>query len=238
MGRGPHEQVVHVVIRTADLAHAACIGTVDVHQRRVELERRHRHPVLAIGIGRGDQLDLAVVAQHIGAQAHRRRNERHIHRRRAQTEQQHAFVDLHHFQRRFLARLAEVRFQRNKVQGNEGEHQFPDLAGRAEHADIGTAVGNHGQVLEVRAQNLAHQRHRLAPRAPATDTDGHAVTQLADDLGGGHLLVHRHVPHWRPTLKSWPQWLTTVLSNGVWRSQSTTRPSQPYSRSNPDGVLI
>ncbi|MNP14062.1 hypothetical protein D3C76_1063720 [compost metagenome] len=170
------EQVIHVMVGAADLADPAGIGTVDVDQRGVERERRHRHPVLAVGIGRSHQLDLRVVAQHIGAQADRRGNERHAHGRGAQAKQEHAFVDLHHLDGGVLAGLAKVRLERNEIERDEGEHQLLHLAGRAEHADVGAAVGDHGQVLEVGTQDLADQRHGLAPRAPATDAEGHAVT--------------------------------------------------------------
>jgi hypothetical protein len=91
-----------------------------------------------------------------------------------------------------LARLAVVRLQRDRVEGDEGEDQLLDLAGGAEHADVRTAVGHHGQVLQVGAQHFAHQGHRLAPRAPAADADGHAGAQLRYRSGRRQFLVECH----------------------------------------------
>ena len=56
--------------------------------------------------------------------------------------------------------------------------------------DVRPAVGDERQVLQRRAQDLAHDRHGLAPRAPAADPDRHAVAQLGDGGGVGRALVH------------------------------------------------
>ena len=60
---------------------------------------------------------------------------------------------------------------------------FFDLARRTEQADIGPAVGDDGEIPQRRAQDGPHQRHRLAPRPPASDADGHPVAKLGDQLG-------------------------------------------------------
>ena len=68
------------------------------------------------------------------------------------------------------------------------------MPGGAEQPDVGPAVAHDGQVRERRAQDLAHHRHRLAPRAPAADPDGHAVAELGHGLGDGRALVHGASP--------------------------------------------
>ena len=183
------EEVIHVQVRALDLAHAARVGAVDVQQRHVERQRGHRHP-LPVVVGRIDELESGAVPQHVGAEAHPRRDERHAHGGRLEAEQQQALVDLHDLDRSRLARRTEVRFERNEVEGHEGEHQLPHLAGRAQHADVGTAVGHDGEVPHRAAQDLADERHRLAPRAPSANADRNAVTQLRDDFAPGHELVH------------------------------------------------
>ena len=72
-----------------------------------------------------------------------------------------------------LAGGPEVRLERDRVERDEPVDQPADLAGGAQQPDVGTAVGDDGEVGEVGAQDRPHQRHRLAPRAPAADPDGH-----------------------------------------------------------------
>ena len=95
------------------------------------------------------------------------------------------------FDRAGLAGGAEVRLERDRVERDEAVDQPLDLAGGAEQADVGAAVGDDGEVGQVGAQDRAHQRHRLAPRAPAADPDRHPGAQLRDDL----LLCHPLVSH-------------------------------------------
>src|SRR5262249_33777446 len=89
-----------------------------------------------------------------------------------------------------LARGAEVGLERDRVEGHEAVDQAPDLAGLAEEPDVRPAVADHGQVAERRAQDLAHERHGLPPRAPAANPDRHAGAKLGDGLGLGAALVH------------------------------------------------
>ena len=100
---------------------------------------------------------------------------------------EHALVELDELgDRARLAGGAEVRLERDRVERDEAVDELAHLAGRAQQADVGPAVGDDGEVGEVGAQDRAHERHRLAPRAPAADADGHAVAQLGDDLVLGH----------------------------------------------------
>jgi hypothetical protein len=90
-----------------------------------------------------------------------------------------------------LHRVAEVRLERDRVERHESEDDLAHLARSAQQPDVRAAVRDNGQVLYRRTAQRAHQRHRLAPRAPAADADRHAVAQLADDLVDRRSLV-RH----------------------------------------------
>ncbi|MNT78935.1 hypothetical protein D3C72_2182250 [compost metagenome] len=48
---GAHEEVVHIVVGAGDLADATGVGTVDVDQRGIQLQRRHGDPVAVVGVG-------------------------------------------------------------------------------------------------------------------------------------------------------------------------------------------
>jgi hypothetical protein len=101
-----------------------------------------------------------------------------------------ALVELRRLEGPRLARQAEMGLERDRVQGHEAVDEAPDLAGAAEQAHVGPAVADDGEVAQGRAQDLAHEGHRLAPRAPAADPERHAVAQLGDDLRRRHALVH------------------------------------------------
>ena len=146
--RGARVPVIHVVVGSGNLAHAAGVGPVHMEQRRVQLEGRHGHPLLVV-VGAVYHLDSRVARDDIGTQAHLGGDEGQPPGRGPQPQQQHALVDFHHLDGAVLARLAEIRLQRNEVQRDKGEHHFLHLARRAQHAHIGAAVGHQGQVLEV-----------------------------------------------------------------------------------------
>ena len=133
-----------------------------------------------------------MTAQQVGAEPGPGRQEGHPPRRGLQAEQQHALVELHGLDRAALAGDAEVRLERDGVERHEAVDDLAHLAGRAQQADVGAAVADDGEVLQRRAQDGPHQRHRLAPRPPAADADGHAVAQLGDDVLLGHALVGDH----------------------------------------------
>ena len=93
-------------------------------------------------------------------------------------EHQHALVELHRLDGACLASDAEVRLERDRVERDEPVDRLADLARRTQQTDVGPAVADDGQVLRRRTQDLADDRHRLAPRRPASDADRHAVAQL------------------------------------------------------------
>ena len=247
--RRPREEVVEVGVGAGDQGVAEAVGDVHMQDRRVQLEGRHRQQGLAVGVGRLDGLQLGVEAHHVGGQAAAGRQEGQAHAGGAQAPLEHALVQLHQLEAAALADLAVPGLQRDGVEGGEAEDQLLHLAGGAQHADLGAAIGHHGEVLELGAEDLAHDGHGLAPGAPAPEADGHAVAQAGDDIRRRHLFVHvgsllgkgcgvaQAACCW-PALKSWPQMLTRVNSKGLWRSQSTCRPPQPNSRSKPDGVFM
>ncbi|MNX50075.1 hypothetical protein D3C86_806920 [compost metagenome] len=145
---GAGEQVVEIRVRPGHQAIAQAVGDVDMQERHVEVERRHRQQHLAIGIGRLDGLEFRVEARHIGGQAATGRQERQAHAGGAQAPLEHAFIQLHQLQFTGLAGLAIVGFQWNGIEGGEAEHQFLDLAGSTQHAHFRAAIGDHGQVLD------------------------------------------------------------------------------------------
>ncbi|MNP32136.1 hypothetical protein D3C76_1253020 [compost metagenome] len=144
---GAGEQVIEIRVRPGHKAVTQAVGDIDVQERHIEVERRHRQQHLAIGVGRLDGLECRVQARHVGGQAATGGQERQTHAGGAQAPLEHAFVELHQLQLAGFAGLAVVGFQRNGIEGGEAEHQFFDLAGGAQHAHFRTAVGDHGQVL-------------------------------------------------------------------------------------------
>ena len=181
--------VVHVVVGPGDLADTARVRPVHMNQCGVQFEGRHGHPFPVI-VGAVHQLDLRVAGNDVGAQTHFGRDEGNTPGGGPQPQQQHALVDFHHLQFAGFARLPEVGLQRDKIQRDESEHQLFHFSRRAQHTDIGAAIGHKGQVFQVRAQNFPHQGHGLAARAPATDADSHAVAELRHNLRRCHLFIH------------------------------------------------
>jgi acyl CoA:acetate/3-ketoacid CoA transferase alpha subunit len=174
-----------------------------IHQHRadqggVELEGGHGDELVAVVEGRRDRLELRVVAQQVGAEADARRQERHPPRRGLEAEEHVALVVGLVLDGTALAGLAEVALEDRRVLvrgagdvgGDEGVDGPLHLAGRAEDAEVGAAEGDDRQVLQVGLDDGLHQRHRLAPRAPTADADGHAALEPADDVGRCHALVH------------------------------------------------
>src|SRR5439155_6195611 len=79
--------------------------------------------------------------------------------------------------------------------GVERDERIDDLANLAratQQPDVGATVRHDAEVLRRRPAQRAHQGHRLAPRAPAADTDGHAVADLGGDLVDGDAFVRNH----------------------------------------------
>ena len=186
--------VVHVEIAVEELCVAAPIRAVQVHEGDIELQCRYRQQHLGFGptgtrVGRSDGPQIREDAGHVGAEPCAGRQERHPPRRRLEAEQQHPLVPLRGLDRAGLAGDPVVGLEWDRIQRDETRDHLAHLARPAEQPDVGAAVADDGQVVDVGPQQLTHQRHRLAPRTPATDPDGHAATQLADDLGLGRALV-------------------------------------------------
>ena len=245
---GLGEPLIVVTVGSEQLDIAAPVAAIDVDQRGIELERRHCDHDFGIIIGRLHGLQSAQFRQR-GAEAHPRWQERQAKGSRLEAPLKHAFIEFEHFDLPGLARLAEPWFERNRVERDERKHQFAHLTRHAEHADIGPAIGHQRQVLEIGAQDFAHQGHRLAAWPPAADAQRHPVMQLGDNLGGVHPLVeHRRRGHaaspWLAAViascqaQTWPHSLGARCAVGVQVAGSITSGSQPISMSNPPGVCI
>ncbi len=187
--RRAEEELVEEGIGPEDLPRSRRVRSVHVHDRGVEAERGHRHELLAVVVRRGDGAKPGVDAEDVGAEPRPGRQERDALGRREQAEVEHALVDLHRIDRAGLARDPEVWVGRDRVEGHEAEDSLRDLAGCAEQADVGTAVGDDGQVAEVGAEDRPDCRHRLATRPPAPDPHRHAALELAHELVEGQPLV-------------------------------------------------
>ena len=180
------------------------VGHVHVHERGVHRERRHGDELLAVVERRGDHPHPVVVAEDVGAEPDTGRQERHPPGGGLQAEQEHALVVGLVLDGPGLAGGAEVRLERDRVERHEGVDEALHLAGRAEDADVGAAPADHGEVGEVRAQDLAHDAHRLAARPPAAEPHGHARPQLGDGVGlGDPLVLHRSVLTSRCRCRAW-----------------------------------
>src|SRR3546814_11326424 len=63
------------------------------------------------------------------------------------------FVQLHRLDLVGFTRLAEERFERNGIERHETVDEFLHLAGRAQHAHVGAAVADNGQILQIRTRS-------------------------------------------------------------------------------------
>ena len=202
--RRPAQPLVKEGVRARDARVAQRVSFIDVADRHVDRQRRHRHQGLAIPVGRGDGLDLRIGGQHVGAQPDPGGQEREPRCGGLEAELQHAFVEFHYFKGTGLAGGAEVRLQGHEVHGHEAEHQLGDLSSGSQHADIGATVADDGQVPDVGLEQFPNDGHGLAPTAPAADAEGHAGLNGAGDVRYGAGLVHLspesciHGPRCRP----------------------------------------
>ena len=190
---GAEEEVVHVRIGPEVLAVAAGVGAVHVHEGGVHREGRHGDQLLAVVEGRGDHPHAVVVAEDVGAEADAGGEERHPPGRRLEAEQEHALVVGLVLDGTRLASGAEVRLERDRVERHERVHEPLHLAGGAQQPDVRPAPAHDREVVDVGAQERAHDRHRLAARAPPADADGHPRAQLGDGVLLGAALVLHHV---------------------------------------------
>ena len=197
------EQRVEEGIGAEDLPVPGGVGPVDVDDGGIELEGGHgdqldvgvvriRHERAFGSVGGADQAQVGVDREDVGAEAGPRRQEGHPPRRRLEAEEEHPLVHLHHLDLPVLAGGPPMRVERDGVEGDEAAHHLADLPGGAEQSDVGAAVGDHGQIGQIRPADGTHDGHGLAARAPASDADGHAGAELADDVvDRGALVGHQ-----------------------------------------------
>ena len=165
------------------------VGPVDVDEGGVQPERRHGHQLLAVVVGRATVRSEGLTTSTSDPSPARvgRKGSRCEAAEQAQVE--HPLVDLHGLDGSGLAGRLEVGVGGDRVEGHEAVDDLGHLARRAQQPDVGAAVGDDGEVGEVRAEDGPHRGHRLAPRAPAADADGHARCELGDQLVEGQPLV-------------------------------------------------
>ena len=106
--------------------------------------------LLAVVVRRGDRPQPGVDPHHVRAEARPDRQEGQPVRGGAQPPHEHRLVELHQLERPALAGRAEVRFERDRVEGDEGGDQLPDPAGGGEQADVRAAVRDDGQIGDRR----------------------------------------------------------------------------------------
>ena len=200
---GAEEQRVEERVGAQHLPVAGAVGPVGVDDGGIEVQGRHGHQldvdvgrVAQVGaagaVGRAHEAQVGVDGEDVGAQAGPGGQEGHPPRRRLQPEVEHPLVHLHHLDPAVLSGGPPVRIERDGVEGDEPAHDLAHLSGRAQQADVGAAVGDDGEIGEVRSADGPHDGHGLAARAPAADPDRHARTELADDvLDGGALVGHQ-----------------------------------------------
>ncbi len=192
---GQAVQVVEVGVDAGVGGVAVRIADVQMHQGRIEIQRRHRDQRLGLarlaGVRRGDGLQLAFPEVDDGrAQAGADRQERQSRGGRLEAALDHALVHLPRDDLPVRAGLGEPRVvERGRVEGDEPVVRLLHLPGRAQQAQVRAPVGHDRQVRQIRAQDRADERHRLAPRPPAADADRHAAAQLADHVVERHPLV-------------------------------------------------
>ena len=196
---GHGEEVVEVQVRPEELPVAGRIGPVHVHQRHVDVEGGHRHQLRAVSVGARHRLEVGVVGEHVRSEARPGGVERHPVHGRQQPQVEGALVELSGLHRARLAGDPEMGLQRDGVERHEAVGDPADPAGRAQQADVRSAVAHDVKIGQVASKHGPHQRHRFAARAPAADADGHAAAELGDDVIFGHALVSH-----RPTVERLP----------------------------------
>jgi hypothetical protein len=128
----------------------------------VHVERGDGDELLAVVVGRGDGAQLGVLTEHRRAQPGSGRVEGHAVGGRHQPEVKGALVELHELDGAGLPGLAEVGFERDRVERHEAVGDLAGLPGRTEQPHVGAAVAHDVQIAEVAAEDRPHQRHRLA----------------------------------------------------------------------------
>ncbi len=187
VGRRQAEQVVEVRVRAEVAGVAVRVGPVEVHEGDVERQRRHRDQLLAVGV-RG--ADGAQPTRDVRAEPGARRQERQPLRRGAQPGDDHALVELHDLDRagRPGPRRTTGRTRSSPATRSRRPVRAPSrprTAARRPGPPNETTRRSRTGV----SQQRAHQRHRLAPRAPAADADGHPVLDRRDRVRRRRALV-------------------------------------------------
>ena len=188
------QQVVEVEVGPEELAVAAGVAAVEVHERGVELERRRGDERLAVVVGR----DRPCAA---GRSSIKRSEPSPTRVGRNGTRHAAACSPSRNSPSSYGSSSTAPDWRAARKWGSSGiessdtkrVHRSLDLARRAQQPEVGTGVAHDGQVADVRSEDRADDRHRLAARTPAADADRHARAQLGNDLVFGHSLVRAHV---------------------------------------------
>lgn len=185
---GHQEEIVEVGVDAGVGRIAVAVTEIQVGEGGIQAQCRHGDqclvPAARRRIRRRDRLQLACPELwYRAAQPGANRQERQPLCRGLQTAAQHALVHLPGLDRAAGAGVREPRVvERRRVQRDEPVVDPLDLARRAQQPQVRPAVGDHRQIGDIRAQDGPHERHGLAPRAPAGDADGHAAAQLRDGV--------------------------------------------------------
>ena len=139
--------------------------------------------LLAVVVGRVHRAEVGVDVEDVGPETGASRKERHAPRRGLQPEQEHALVELGRLDR---ARSGARRGSAARAGSSRAtrSRRRPCCTLPAAHSSptSGPPYDTIVRSRRRRSQDRAHERHRLAARAPAADADRHAVAQLGDDL--------------------------------------------------------
>ena len=154
------------------------------------VERGHRDELLAVGVGRAHRAQVRVDAHDVGTEPDTSREERNPPRRGLQPEEEHALVELG----RAAPRPTAAALRKCGSSGIESSDTNAyttcfTLPARQSRPTSGPPYETTVRSFTVRAAQRADEGHRLAPRSPAADADGHAVADLADDVVDGHAFV-------------------------------------------------
>ena len=173
------------------LAVATLVAAVHVDERDVERQRGHRDELLAVVVRRASRCaDARVDAHHVGAEPDARREERHPPRRGLQPEQEHALVELGRARPRPTAGRCGSAARAGSSRATRTRRRRAAPCPRAQSRPTsGPPYETIVRSVTGERQQRAHEGHRLAPRSPAADADGHAVAHLGDDVVDGHAFV-------------------------------------------------
>ncbi len=140
---------------------------------------------------------IRVDGEHVGAQPGPGGQEGDPLGGRLQAQVEHALVDLHGLDGPFWRAALKWGSSGDGVEGDEAEHHLAHLAGGAEQADVGAAVGHDGQVVRSERQmaRTAAIGLRRDPQPPMPMVM--PAAQLADQVvdGGRLSVIGALIPH-------------------------------------------